>query len=341
MGNIYPDTGSCEVNVACVSTPDLIQAAKAVAGMSFIDNGDSYVCTGSLAKDAGGSGTPYFYTAHHCVYSQAIASTLNTFWNFQDSRCAGVTDPYRAQTVLTRGATYLDSESDNDHSLLQLKEQAPASATFLDWDTNDLVARASIVTIHQPNGDVKKVSYGQIASPATDNVSMSGDNGETIIHSNTWSVIWKTGVTEGGSSGAPLLTCDGKTCKMRGGLIGGSSVCRSDNGPDYFSKLSVALPRLKKWLATSSTAASPSIPTNLQLDCLFNWAEANYASLFAPPRSSSVSSTSYYYRQYSGTGAYLGSSTTDQHLYYIGPASARQLVDLGTISKWGNTAKCF
>ena len=423
-GNIYNDTGTCETNIACASGADIAQAASAVAVMSFIDGGYSYVCTGSLLADSANSGTAYFYTAHHCVNSQSIANTLNTYWQQQDSKCTGVTDPYTSRKVLTRGATYLDSEPDNDHSLLQLKESPPMGATFLAWDSADVQAGASILTIHQPNGDVKKISHGHVDTPASTSVTMSDDFGNPVIHSDAWSVVWTSGVTEGGSSGAALLSCDGSSCRLRGGLIGGSSVCRYDNGPDFYSKIGTAYPRLKRWLANapslallsasftaspnsgaapllvgfngrgtssvatdvlnynwhfgdsrtstqqnpshtyssagvysvtltvsnatgqSATAAAQAITvaaagaTSAQSDCVFAWGEANYPSLLLPAAAPSLSATPYYYRYYGTTAAYLGVSAADQHLYYLGPVSSGQLLDLGLMSTWVASAGC-
>jgi len=331
-GNIFPDTGTCEVNIACATSPDLVQAARAVAVMSFVDGGYSYVCTGSLIRDKAGSAIPYFYSSHHCVYTQTIADTLNTFWHLQDSRCTGVTDPYSARSGLYRGAIYLDSEPDNDHSLLLLRDVPPASAALLDWDTADLRPGMKVTTIHHPGSDVKKISTGFVDTPPDGSVIMSEDNGATVTHSNTWKVMWTSGVTEPGSSGAVLLTCDGSSCKLRGGLIGGSSECYRDNGPDFFSKIGLAYPRLKRWLVDA-----PSLSAQ---DCLFDWAEANHPEDFGPQHVASQYLNGYYLRYYANRNSYLGISMSESNVYYLGPKSNQGIFDLGGAATWISTASC-
>lgn len=331
-GNIFRDTGLCEVNIACATSPDVLQAARAVAVMSFIDEIDksSYVCTGSLIRDKAGSEIPYFYSSHHCIYSQAIADTLNTFWNLQNSKCTSF-DPYSARKVLTRGALYLDSEPDNDHALLLLKDALPATATQLDWDLADLESGAQMATIHHPGSDVKKISLGFVDTPPDGSVVMAEDNGGTITHSNVWKVMWTSGVTEPGSSGSALLTCDGSSCKMRGGLIGGSSECKVDNGPDYFSKLSLAYPRLKRWLVEA--------PSVLQQDCLLDWAAANYRDDFGVGNTPSQYLGGYYFRHYNND-SYLGISMSEGRVYYVGPKSGNTFLNLGDATGWVSTASC-
>jgi len=71
-------------------------------------------------------------------------------------------------------------------------------------------------------------------------------------------------------------------------------------------------------------------------DCLFNWAERNLPSLLSPP-AISQSVGPYYFRYYSNTNAYLGTSSSDGHLYYV---VATVPHDLGLASSWYSTASC-
>lgn len=74
-------------------------------------------------------------------------------------------------------------------------------------------------------------------------------------------------------------------------------------------------------------------------NCLFEWAEANYPTLFAPSGNSSRTLAPYTYRYYAQTNAYLGASSSDNHVYYIGSASGG-LVDVGTLSGLMAAAGC-
>jgi len=75
-------------------------------------------------------------------------------------------------------------------------------------------------------------------------------------------------------------------------------------------------------------------------DCLFNWAEQQYSSFLAPSGSTSATAGNYYYRHYTGTNSYLATSSTDNHLYYLGPATGPAPFDLGAVSGWLTQAGC-
>ncbi len=75
-------------------------------------------------------------------------------------------------------------------------------------------------------------------------------------------------------------------------------------------------------------------------DCLFDWAEDKYPDLFRPARPVSRNAGPYLYRYYGATGAYLGTSSADSHLYYLGPASGGLLVDLGPVAGWASLGGC-
>ena len=78
---------------------------------------------------------------------------------------------------------------------------------------------------------------------------------------------------------------------------------------------------------------------NPQTQCLFNWAENNYATLFAPANSSTQVWSVYTYRYYANTNTYLGVSSTDNHVYYIGTDGVMR--DAGPLTYWLPQAGCF
>ncbi len=73
-------------------------------------------------------------------------------------------------------------------------------------------------------------------------------------------------------------------------------------------------------------------------ECLFVWAEKNYSSFFAQVGSPSAVWDTYIYRHYLATNAYLGVSSVDNHVYYMGPDGALQ--DEGPLSDWLPKAGC-
>ncbi len=94
---------------------------------------------------------------------------------------------------------------------------------------------------------------------------------------------------------------------------------------------------LSEWLPKAGCAATPPPALNAS-ECLFNWAEKNYSNLFAPVGAVTSTWETYNYRHYATTNAYLGVSTSDNHVYYMGPDG--EMADQGPTSKWLPLAGC-
>jgi hypothetical protein len=237
---------SCHEDVACVATtnPALAQAARSVAKLLYTENGVSYVCSGTLISDGNAaSQVPYLYTAAHCIGSQAAAATLNTFWFFEAAICGGkAASDYRQ---LSGGATLLYSNASSDAALVRLSDRAPEGAWFSGWDASTLDAGTSLVALHHPAGDLKKLSLGQA-------MGMTAAAGGVTYTT----AAWTTGSTEGGSSGSGLFTLVNGEYVLRGGLRGGSASCSSTgrvddpSNRDYYSHLDQEAAALKTWLAS-------------------------------------------------------------------------------------------
>ncbi len=73
-------------------------------------------------------------------------------------------------------------------------------------------------------------------------------------------------------------------------------------------------------------------------DCLFGWAERNYPQLFSPAGTTSQTSGLYYYRYYHYTNSYIGVSSANSDVYYLGPNG--KLQDVGRLSDWLVTSGC-
>lgn len=73
-------------------------------------------------------------------------------------------------------------------------------------------------------------------------------------------------------------------------------------------------------------------------DCLFNWAEGHYPNLFSAPTSPTAVLGVYTYRYYSATNTYLGVSSADNNVYYLGPDG--KLQNEGPLSDWLPKASC-
>ncbi|MEO5701152.1 MAG: trypsin-like peptidase domain-containing protein [Casimicrobiaceae bacterium] len=231
--------GSCEVDVACVANPTqaLFNAARSVAKMVFTDpDGTTVTCTGTLINDAATTFAPYFYTASHCIDSQGVAATLNTYWFFDAIACnSKAIPPY---VLLTGGAMLLGRSEDYDWSILRLYDAPPAGAQFSAWRAEALETGAAAGTMHHPEGDLKKWSQGTTQGYKT------YSDGSTFVQ-----MRWGSGSTEPGSSGAGLFTLSpGGYYELRGALFGGQAACSNPAGIDVFSRFDKALPLMRTYL---------------------------------------------------------------------------------------------
>jgi imidazolonepropionase-like amidohydrolase len=79
-------------------------------------------------------------------------------------------------------------------------------------------------------------------------------------------------------------------------------------------------------------------PTTAEIECLFTWAEGKYPDLFVPAGASTEILSIYSYRFYSTSNAYLGVSSADSHVYYMGADGLLQ--NEGPISNWLPVSGC-
>ena len=249
------DAGACNVDIKCSSLQSsqaFLDARNAVAQMVFNDGGFTSLCTGSLLNDTDPSSqTPWFFGANHCFENenlpyktasqmQSVADTLNTLWFFEAIACDDRSVPPYMQ--LARGAAFIYNNQTADVLFLRLNDTAPAGAFFTGWDPNAISAGIPVVTVHHPQGDLKKVTEGTVQGFSRPPVLGGGSTSFIEVH-------WSLGTTEGGSSGAPLWTFDGSQYYLRGGLWGGTALCSNPGGTDNFSRFDQAYPALAPYLA--------------------------------------------------------------------------------------------
>lgn len=247
-------SGSCNIDIACVANQSPVAATTGLstARMSFVMNGNSFVCSGQLINsiDAQGAPTqiPYFLTANHCINTPIAAGTIQFSWFFEATSCRGGSAP-NARTTTGGGALLYTSES-VDVTLLRLNAPPPAGVFLAGWDATPAMPGTSIVSLHHPSGDLTKFSAGTLASYGhfCDRVDRNGAC--TLSQGSYLRVNWAQGTTEGGSSGSGVYTVDATgSYRLRGVLHGGGASCETPSDPDYFSRFDLAYPALSETLA--------------------------------------------------------------------------------------------
>lgn len=79
--------------------------------------------------------------------------------------------------------------------------------------------------------------------------------------------------------------------------------------------------------------------TTSHIECVLNWAQTFYPNLFSPAVHGVQFSSPYTYRYYSDTDAYVGVSSADNHVYYLGPDDLSPR-DMGDLSVYLKEAGC-
>ena len=242
--------GSCNLDATCYSAWS--EPAKAVGGIGTIGATGFLWCTGTLIADGDPTTqVPYFLTAAHCVDTLAEASSMEIYWLYQSATCGGsVPSPSSVPRTAT-GADYLvgtSMASGTDFTLVRLRSQPPSGVMYSGWSSQTVAAGTSVVGIHHPRGDYKRISFG-----VTDNQSPAQDGLSTTRFVG---VTWSMGVTEPGSSGSPIF--DSITQRLLGQLWGGGSSCSQPHAPDSYGRFSESYTLAQNYLAPHFSLTSPN-----------------------------------------------------------------------------------
>jgi trypsin-like peptidase len=231
---------ACQLDVSC--DPDYATSlAKAVARLDYVSDGSGWRCTGALLNDSDSSTrVPYLLTAAHAIGSEAEAASVVCTWDYV-AECGGdARSP--ASLPHTVGATLLVSSPETDATLLRLTGSVPGGRMYLGWTSASPAAGDAVVTLHHAAGDSMKISYGNVRTTT----------------SSFHDVMWSRGVTEKGSSGAPLLNA---MRQVVGQLYGGSSSCASPDLSDGFGRFDVSYPLLRPYLWGGDPSQPPPTST--------------------------------------------------------------------------------
>ncbi|MCX7048787.1 MAG: pre-peptidase C-terminal domain-containing protein [Candidatus Sumerlaeota bacterium] len=226
-----PKVGACHNDITCY--PSWTSTGNSVAGYLYVSGSYTYWCTGSLLNDADNTTyIDYFMTANHCISDEASANSAEFYWFYQTSSCDGTAPDRSTATHTGGGAVYLAGQSaaaGNDYSFLRLRNASPGGVVYAGWTIDTPAPSEQVTCIHHPDGSYKRISLGGIQSSDAD----------------WWGIQFSSGVTEPGSSGAPLYNA-GQF--FIGQLYGGDSSCSNLTGIDSFGRFSVSYPSVRQWL---------------------------------------------------------------------------------------------
>ena len=243
-----PDVLNYEVDASCFGDPE----KNSVARILFNSNGP-HVCTGTLLNNIAQDETPYFLTANHCVNSQAIAQTVETYWFYQTTSCnSGV---LRNWVHTGPGANLLATQTSNDFSFIRLQNNAPGGAFFSGWSSTAQAAGANVFGLHQPDGYIPP-SVNSYLRRSTGSVMNPNFNCLGLV--NGYEIGWTSGTSEPGSSGSGLFTSNGHYLV---GVLSCGPIPPTCNNPGAgYSKFANFYPQIRQYIFSGRPSAPVANP---------------------------------------------------------------------------------
>jgi len=256
----YGESGECNVDINCPEGDDWQVVKRAVCRITIKSSTSTTLCSGSLINTTHKDARPYLLTANHCINNSTKALNSVFYFDYESPSCNGPDD---TTTVYTLSGSKILATSDSlDFTLLRLSTPVPLlyDPYYAGWTITTAPA-TSAVSIHHPEGDVKKISIEE--HPVTAEYQTINTPSWLLTESVPnafWRIMhWETGTTEGGSSGAPIFN---QRKKLVGSLVGGDATC-SNPINDYFSKLFMlwnyypdSSRQLKCWLDSLNTGVT-------------------------------------------------------------------------------------
>lgn len=246
----YESSGQCNIDVACPLGNRMRDQINAV-GMMLTDVGRS--CSGAMINNPRQDGRQLFLTANHCLQGVQSTERFLVFFNYQHKTCVSGGAPINSEPEYDslHGMRILARWADSDFALMEILETVPDhyNVFYAGWTRQYTVPR-NVTGIHHPSGDVKKIAVytGKTFVSAT----LLNSASLFLLESDKyhwWIPAWTYGMTEGGSSGSPLLNAHGR---IVGHLHRGIAHCGQPHGWDLYGALHYhwkSAPGPEGWLA--------------------------------------------------------------------------------------------
>ena len=232
--------GECNIDINCDLAKGWGKEKDAVCRL-IVDGRE--ICTGTLVNNTSENQKPYILSAAHCYDKWEFAETTIYAFNYESPFCAPLDgDPSHSIS----GAVMKAQFDSLDFALAEMSLEPPPvfRPYFAGWDRSGNLSD-STVSIHHPQGDIKKIAIDNHSPLLSDFNSSYIDNGFIKI------LRWDAGVTEAGSSGGPLFN---NKKNIIGTLTGGAATC-SNPVNDFFARFEMAwdyrsdsAKQLKYWL---------------------------------------------------------------------------------------------
>lgn len=281
----YNSSAACEVPVACKD--DIANVSTLRRGVCRLIVNGRFFGTGTLVNNTAQDRAPLVVTAAHVVGSSKLTA-CEALFGFEEPTCANDHELYNRGTETIVGGTLVAFDAETDMAVIRLPQTPSLTSRpyWMGWSRTAVAPTdGNVVCVHHPYGDAKKISVSSTAAPnATYTGDLNATGGDFATNSHWFVSRWTIGATEGGSSGAPLMTAGGKVI---GSLTGGAATCRNPV-QDYFWMFSKAWGASSDGYPTLGAALDPGgmDPESLDgLDFLVGNGETGQVSTFSPSES--------------------------------------------------------
>ena len=266
FGNSLEKSASCNLDVVCGVADgwEIVDKYRDIIRATITVNlNGNRNCSGALVSNTQEDGKPYLLTAYHCGIRSGNAPSLVVYYNYDNSTCRQPNSTASGQSgngsfgTFNTGAV-LRAESDgSDMTLLELDDPInPAANAFLaGWDRTRTLPADTIIGIHHPNTDEKRISFTFQPTYYANGLSSTTNPNGSYINVTDWDI----GTTEPGSSGSPLFD---RFSRIRGQLYGAAAACGNDAYDNYGSINAswegggTSSSRLRDWLDPNNTGAT-------------------------------------------------------------------------------------
>ncbi len=214
----------------------------------IVDDVTARNCSGGQLNDLRDKDwQPFILTAHHCLYNQAQASSLDTRFYFWSASCnSGTTNP---NIHIVNGANLISTNSQTDFTLLLLKKEGGNS--FLGWDVGGVADDEILHSTHHPHGTFMKYSRHQnkLSPP------MYCQNTSPSTHLFTRTI---GGQSDHGSSGCVIVDQEGRVRGQWDGSCPDVDLCSYESYINAFGKFSASYNNnnLQYWLYNGGASVS-------------------------------------------------------------------------------------
>jgi len=201
----YGRSQDCEIDINCTEGELWQIEKKSVVRVHNVDR--NQYCTGVLLNNTAYNGDPILLTAQHCIETESEAETTIFSFNYESQTCFGEDG---SVDMSISGSELLSSGDSIDFSLVRLSLPPPDSfkVYYAGWELSSPQSGPGI-TIHHPEGDVKKISKDYEAPEATTSKEqLPTQFWDHLPNAFWWIKQWDIGSTEPGSSGSPLYNTD-------------------------------------------------------------------------------------------------------------------------------------